>query len=70
MVKNFIGIVEKAAKNKTNTSNRKMNTRGMINVKGLDLDADDDGSEVHGLALTRGTVRRDTQQKKKKKGCC
>ena len=46
-----------------------MNTRGMITVKGLDLDADDDGSEV-GITLARGSVKKDTANKKKKGGCC
>jgi hypothetical protein len=45
---------------------KKVNTRGMLNVRGLDIDQDDD--ETHGIELSASLYRK-TDKKKKEGGC-
>ena len=51
------------AANKSN-KNFKMNTRGMLNVKGIDINDDDDKTGGFDLRSSK------KDPKKKKKGCC
>ena len=59
-----IGIV--ANKNSNAGAKKKVNTRGMLNVRGLDIDQDDD--ESHGIELSASLYRK-TDKKKKEGGC-
>jgi hypothetical protein len=59
-----IGIVANKANNVS--AKKKVNTRGMLNVKGLDIDQDDD--ESHGIELSASLYRK-TDKKKKDGGC-
>lgn len=59
-----IGIVANKAANAG--AKKKVNTRGMLNVKGLDIDQDSD--EPHGIELSASLYRK-TDKKKKEGGC-
>jgi GTPase SAR1 family protein len=59
-----IGIVANKANNAS--AKKKVNTRGMLNVKGLYIDQDDD--ESHGIELSASLYRK-TDKKKKDGGC-
>lgn len=59
-----IGIVANKASNAG--TKKKVNTRGMLNVRGLDIDQDDD--EGNGFELSSSLYRK-TDKKKKDGGC-
>lgn len=55
-----------ANKNSNAGAKKKVNTRGMLNVKGLDIDDNDDDNK--GIELSASLYRK-TDKKKKEGGC-
>lgn len=63
------GIAAFRAEKKNSTGNRKLNTRGMMNIKGVDVENDDDFSGPRAFQLRPSVGNSVREERKKKKGC-